>query len=644
MSARGRAKKRKAKAKASNAPPAKRRRLLLGAGGTAVMILLVLTWFVFRTPGSTRGFPGQLTPGSARGFNVLLITLDTTRADRLGCYGYAGARTPVLDGLASEGIRFDDAVVATPSTLPSHATILTGLDAPNHGVRSNGQYRLGEDKLTLAEVLREQGFETAAFTSSFVVDSRFGLDQGFDLYDDDIGVADAFVGEENSKYRLGEYVTDAAMAWLEDRHEQQPFFCWVHYYDPHTPRRPPPPFDVDFRDDPYDGEIAYMDSQIGRLLGSVRATGLWEKTVMIVVGDHGEGLGEHGEKGHARLVYESVMGAPLIVTCPGLFRGPYVVDNVVVSIADVFPTVLELLGIEGAPPVDGLSLLKAADHADRMIYMESITPYLENGWSPLYGLRRHADKYILAPRPEYYDLRNDPDELSNLYPHVLGAELVARDELVSELASRLAKWPSLGSIVAGAGQLDPESLRRLQSLGYVGTTSVDGTEEDLPDPKDMIGVVADLARAETAMHTGRLDQALDIVSAAAELSRCDHDVHHLRGKIYLRMGREREAEGAFLAANKCQPNDSTYLMLGQILVKNGRFEEAARALDQADQMHPGHGGVYIARGDLYALRRRPQEALASYRHAADVDAYRYGSAAQRRMKRLLKAFPRLEEP
>lgn len=614
-----------------------------GLVALAVFVLGLVAWFVLRNPGPRSGFPEQLTRGSARGFNVLLITLDTTRADHLGCYGYAGARTPVLDGLAAEGIRFDDAVTTTPSTLPSHATILTGLFPPNHGVRNNGQYRLADEQTTLAEVVRNEGYETAAFTSAFVLDSRFGLDQGFDVYDDNIGEADSMVFSEHANQRSAGAVTGAAVEWLGRRDDRRPFFMWVHYYDPHAPYRPPPPFDAEFRDRPYDGEIAYMDSQIGRLRQALTTRGLWDKTLTVVVSDHGEGLGDHGEATHGRLIYESVMRAPLIICCPGVFRDPHVVDDVVVSIADIFPTIVELLDIENPPSVDGISLLGAA-HAGRMVYLDSMAPYLENGWSPLLGLRRHDDKYILAPRPEYYHLSDDPGELNNLYQKVSGAALAARNELVAELSSRAEQWPSLADVVAAAGQPDPETIRRLQSLGYVGTLSVEGTERELPDPKDMMVVLRNLDRAETLMSAGRHVQALEIVKKTAVLSACDHDVHHMTGKIYLRMGREEEAEEAFLRANGCQATVDTYLLLGQIRIKHGRYDEATEALDRASELDPLHGGVHVARGDLLALHRRPREAIAAYERAAEVDPYRVGGVARKRIERIRQAFPAVTAP
>lgn len=611
---------------------------------SAIIVVATTATYFFRRSHSTRLLPPQLTLGAAGRFNVLLLTLDTTRPDHIGCYGYSGARTPVLDGLAEEGIRFADAVVETPSTLPSHTTMLTGLIPPHHGVRNNGQYYLEQDKTTLAEVLRAHDYETAAFTSAFVLDSRYGLNQGFDLYDDNIGKAHSMVFSENANQRSGADVTNSFLHWLETRDQSRRFFSWVHYYDPHAPYRPPSPFAEEFAGRPYDGEIAYTDSQIGRLLQALEEKGLRQNTLIMVASDHGDGMGDHGESTHARFIYESVMHGVLILACPGLFQGPYVVDDALVCTADIFPTIIELLGIKDAPAVDGISLLHAATMHNRLVYMDSIAPYLENGWSPLYGLRRHTDKYILAPRPEYYDLVKDPGELHNIYESVSGAQRQACDELVQALADRLAAGPPLGDVVAAAGQPDPEALRRLQSLGYVGTKNVDGSESELPDPKDMIKVVTDLNEAQTLIENGQYEQGLALVKKLTALSDCDHDVLHQMGIAYLRLGREDDAEQAFLSANQCRPDVDSFLLLGQIQIKQHRFDEAGEMLDQAAALDPLHGGIDIARGDLLALQRHPRDAIKAYERAEQVDPYRVGFAAEARIARVRQAFPRLTNP
>ncbi len=617
------------------------------AGAGLLAAVMALGLIALLAPSTRSGLPEQLTTGSAAGFNVLVITLDTTRADRLGCYGYGAAETPVLDALAAEGVRFTDAVTAVPVTLPAHATIFTGLDPPNHGVRNNGEFRLGAGHTTLAEVLGDQGYETAAFISAFVLDARFGLNRGFDLYDDNVAVATSATAAAFAKpiyERPAGAVTAAAIRWLKGRDRNRPFFCWVHYFDPHHPYAPPPPFAGRFRDRLYDGEIAYMDTQIGRLLHALETHGATDNTLIIAVADHGEGLGDHDENTHSKLIYESTMHVPLIISVPGLFRTPHVVDDVVVSIADVFPTVLDLLGIQSAYPCDGKTLLSAPVSADRMVYIETLTPYLDSGWSPLYGLRRHADKYILAPRQEYYDLRSDPGELHNLHATASGAHSKARDMLAAELSARLAKWPGLEGVVASATQLDPEAIRRLESLGYVGSISGADPSEQLPDPKDMMPVMRAVDRAKSLGSAGRYEQALRVIKQAAALSPNDPKVLLTMGKTYLYMDRRAEAQESFQAAGAIRPSARLCILVAQIMLADGRLDEASKLLDQAEALDPRHGGIYLARGDLFALRRRPDEAIAAYERAWEVDPHRAAVEAQARIARLQEILRMVSPP
>ncbi|MBM3318972.1 MAG: sulfatase-like hydrolase/transferase, partial [Candidatus Eisenbacteria bacterium] len=562
-------------------------------------------------PQARAGIPAALRPGAAQGFNVLLITLDTTRADHLGCYGYADVETPAIDGLARAGILFGDAVCTSPITLPSHATMLTGLDPPNHGARVNGQSVVGPEQETLAEILGAAGYETAAFISAFVLESRFGLDQGFDLYDDDIGTAQsAGTGAENLNQRIAGDVTRSTLSWLERRDRGRPFFAWVHYFDPHNPYMPPQPFLSRYRDRPYDGEIAYMDSEIARLLAAVDRLGYRERTLILAVGDHGEGLGEHGESTHERLIYDSVMRVPLILACPGLFRGPYRVDDVVVATTDVFPTVLELLGLQGTRPIDGISLLACREQGQRAVYMESMAPYLTNGWAPLFGLRRHTDKYILAPRPEYYDLRRDPRELNDLYATAPGAAAAARDELVADLRARLDRWPSPEGVRAATAEVDYETRQRLESLGYISTATSFGDPTALPDPKDMMPVLEGIDRANALMRAGRLDQALTAIRRAGAISPRDPHVLLTMGKILLFQEKDAEAEETLRRSIEIHPLADACLLAAQLMIKQARHDDAEALLEQGRQLEPLHGGLWIARGDLAGLRGDHAAALA----------------------------------
>ncbi len=574
---------------------------------------------------SRESFPAS---GSAASFNVALITLDTTRADRLGAYGNEKAETPHLDRLAREGIRFADAVSPAPLTLVAHASILSGLDPYHHGVRHNGQYRLDPSQVILSETLRENGYETAAFVSAFVLDARYGLAQGFDHYDDRTeplpGQPFGGLGE-----RSAEAVTDAALAWLGARVRAKPYFLWVHYYDPHSEYRPPSEFAKRFQASPYDGEIAYMDSEIGRLVATLEETK--DRLLLIVAGDHGESFGEHSEYTHSRLLYETTQRVPLFLWSPALVSKPRVIDGVV-GLVDIFPTVLDLLGIENGFPGDGVSLRLAESERERSIYLETMAPYLDNGWAPLHGLRRRLDKYIFAPRPEYYDLASDPDESDDLYEE--RGEAAA--ELAEELAGMLQGTPSAEAAAAAAMKPDPESLRRLQALGYLSGAGPTSAEGDLPDPKDMMPIQGLVMESRGLRKAGRLDEALTKAREALERAPKDLEVLEENALVYIEMNRLPEAEAALRAYSASKPNPNIYILLAEILAETGRAPEGEELLSRAMELEPDHGGVMITKGDLLADQGRYEEALAWYQKAKAVDPYRATAVADRHIVELRK--------
>jgi len=573
-----------------------------------------------------------LSTGSAASFNVVLITLDTTRADRLGAYGYEKAQTPNLDRLAREGILFADAVSPAPITLVAHASILTGLDPDRHGVRHNGQYRLDPSQVTLAEVLRENDYETAAFVSGFVLDARYGLSQGFDRYDDRTephpGQPFGGLGE-----RKAEATTDAALEWLGGRDESRPFFLWVHYYDPHTEYKPPEAYASRFQTSPYDGEIAYMDSQIGRLVSELEKTG--NDLLVLVAGDHGESFGEHSEHGHSRFLYESTQRVPLFLWSPGSLLTPRVVDGTAVGLVDIFPTVLDLLGIAGGPRVDGVSLRLASTARERALYMESMAGYLESGWAPLFGLRRHEDKFIHAPRAEYYRLFEDPGERENLYPRSKDEGPVSM--LSSGLSDRLASGPSAELVASSAVTPDPESLRRLQALGYLsGAGAAADPEGELPDPKDMLAIQRITMESRGLRKEGRLEEALARSLEAFERAPKDLGVLEELALVYIEMNRIEEAERALRAYSDLKVNPNINMLLAVILAETGRRPEGEALLQQAMELEPDHGGVLITWGDFLAARGNYREAMEWYQKAKRVDPYRATELADRRIVDLRK--------
>lgn len=407
--------------------------------------------------------------------SVLLITVDTLRADRLGCYGYTRAQTPAIDGLAAAGVRFEEVSAAAPLTLPSHATLLTGLYPPAHGVRDNGAYRLPGKVPTLAAILRARGYRTAAFVAAYVLAARFGLERGFEVYDDNFGPPRGPRGLSFIERRAAEVVSPA-IGWLRQLAPRERFFLWVHLYDPHAPREPPPAFAGRFAD-PYDGEVAYADAEIGRLLAAVEQLDRETDTLVVLTADHGEGLGQHQLIGHVDQLYDTLLRVPLIVVDP--FRGRRAPERVtsLVRLVDLAPTLLELCGLEPIAGIEGRSL----------------TPLLRGGGAPagapdytlaatfapeavedLYAIRDARWKLIFAPARdacELYDLAADSTERTDLFrrhrsqPRVRYLEQRLREYVLE--VSRVER--------DGAGVSD-ETRRMLHSLGYAHAPDLRGTE------------------------------------------------------------------------------------------------------------------------------------------------------------------------
>jgi arylsulfatase A-like enzyme len=429
---------------------------------------------------------------------VVVVTLDTMRADRLGCYGYENAATPNLDRVAAEGVVFENAVSPVPTTLPSHSTIFTGLYPQDHGVRYNLVYRLGPEAVTLAELLRDAGFQTAGFPSAFVLDRKFGLDQGFETY---TGGELQPNGTDNDSLHNGlraGAIVDSAIAWFDGRSETEKQFAWLHFYDAHAPYVPPFPFSSSYRDRPYDGEIAYVDLQFGRLLERLESSPEWEKTLLIVVGDHGEGLHQHRERFHANLIYETTQRVPLIIHGVGVRAGRIVEP---VTLADLTPTVLDLLGLSSPVEMRGISLagaLRGAEPPRRDIYFESQAGALNYGWHELRGLRYGPWKLIESGDPELFDLSADPGELNDL-ASLETARVADLTDALRDLGEPMGAAPS--AELAHDPVTDPETERFLASLGYVAGGS-GGSAADAVNPRDLIDLEPELMAGQLSIGAG----------------------------------------------------------------------------------------------------------------------------------------------
>ena len=417
--------------------------------------------------------------------NVVLITIDTLRADHLGCFGYQQIKTPNIDGLAADGTLFTRAFTTVPVTLPSHATMLTGTYPMLSGMHDFSGNKLSLQQPTLATVLKQSGYATGAVVAAAVLDSRFGLNQGFDFYYDHFDFNRLDEANLDETERPGNQVADQALDWLA-KNSQKKFFFWMHLYDPHFPYRPPEPYATEYASHLYDGEIAFADEQVGRLLRFLKDKGLYQNTIIVLSGDHGESLGEHGEKTHGFFIYNATMHVPLIIHLPGKTAASKVATPV--SLVDLMPTVLAAVGANAPAQVQGRSLLPLvhdeSSERERNVYGETFLPRLHFNWSELRGAENTKYHFIDAPRPELYDLAKDPGELHNLFAD----KKAVADEMRAQLKG-LIRENSAGKELADKTGLDPALMERLKAMGYAGFSGggdVTVSNSDLPDPKDRI--------------------------------------------------------------------------------------------------------------------------------------------------------------
>jgi arylsulfatase A-like enzyme len=571
--------------------------------------------------------------GAARGSSLLLVTLDTTRADRLGAYGAVASETPAFDALARSGWLFERAFTVAPVTLPAHVSMLTGLYPPSHGVRHNAEFRLAEGLPTLAEQLRGAGYATAAFVSSFVLDARYGLDRGFDVYDDEFAGPGGSVFPSALLERRGSATVAAAIEWLRRQPAQRPVFLWVHLFDAHAPYEPPEPWRSRWSSRPYEGEIAAADAALGRLLAAIES----RASVVVVAGDHGEGLGDHRERTHGIFLYDETTRVPLVVRLPPTAKAAPQRVGGLVSLVDLAPSLLHLLGVPDRARRDGRNWFApaaASPDPEPAVYLEALMPWIDYGWAPLTALRGRDVKLIRAPRPEFYDLAADPGERRDL-----AADPTKRREM-ARWASRLAEFgdpmKSLAAGGSGGTSLGASEREALQALGYLGGAGP-GAAGAPADPKDRIDVANALLEAHAAMQGGRLEAALAILVALERQEPRDRSVLQSLGKVYLRLGRPRDAERVLLAFTAVRPKADVSLLLGQIALAGGRIDECRRRLDEAERLEPEHGGIQIARGDLAARLGRRSEAEAYYRRAAAIDPGRAAGTAAARLEAIRRA-------
>jgi arylsulfatase A-like enzyme/Tfp pilus assembly protein PilF len=544
--------------------------------------------------------------------NVLLVTLDTTRADRLGCYGYKKARTPNLDRLAAEGVRFSDVYCQVPLTTPSHCSILTGTYPIYHQVHNNGSYVLRPELVTLAEVLKEHGFGTAAFVGSFTVDSRFGLAQGFDVYDDKFAEGQAFKALNSE--RKADKVFAAFSGWL-NKNQAQPFFCWVHFYDPHLPYDPPAPYNEEFAASPYDGEIAYVDFYLGKTIEALREKNLLAKTLIVVAGDHGEAFGEKIEAGHGIFLYDGTMKVPLILYAQDHLPAGRIVGSRV-RLIDIMPTILDMLSIPAGRQVQGTSLLPFAGKGkktDLSSYLETYFPRENYGWSELVGLVDGDWKYIKAPREELYNLKSDPGETKN----VLGREPKVAADMRAELVDLIARDSS--EIESEKRALSAAENEKLRSLGYVGY-STETSSGPLPDPKDMTGELEMNQEAEQLELAGNYSEAAKIYEAILKLRPGAPTSYINLALVQAKMSQFEAAVGVLeQGVSRIPGSEMLMARLAHTYMVMGRLKKALDAWQALLVIDPRYFDALLASGWILDFMGKGEEARAYFERALEVE-------------------------
>ena len=562
---------------------------------------------------------GRADRKPAAATNVLLVTIDTLRADRIGT-GVA----PTLDRLAANGVRFTSARTAAPLTLPSHATIHTGLLPPEHGVRENGVGALAANQTTVATRLKAAGYLTAAFVGAFVLDRRFGLAQGFDVYDDQIP-RDPRATERLEAERPAGAVIDRALAWLNQQspisNQQSHWFMWVHLYDPHAPYAPPPDYRGRTRT-PYDDEIAYADAQLARLVDAMRASGALDRTLVVVAGDHGEGLGDHGEQTHGMLLYESTVRVPLIISEPG--RPAAVVDQAV-SLAEVASTILPTVGVAAPPAIRGRNLLQIAGRVDGGrpqpdLYSETEYPHVA-GWSTLQALTDGRWKTIVAGAvTELYDLSRDPGEQHDLNR--------TQGQLASAMRSRADAIHARGA-AASRTAISADAQERLRALGYVASSAAASGAATSPNPAGSIAAWNDFEEALAALN-GRQPRAVDSLKILATAHPDAVVFQSTYARALKDAGRPLAALNVYREAARRWPTDATLVHDLAAAARDAASaaagplaaalrDEAMRADRAALGLDPTNAMALNGLGLLQVDAGQPVEAAASFERAAALD-------------------------
>jgi arylsulfatase A-like enzyme/Flp pilus assembly protein TadD len=605
--------------KINNKAPAARMAASLGLVAALIMTFLVT---ITVNCGSRRSI-------SSKGYNLMVITLDTMRADRIGVYGYTNAQTPNLDQLAANGIMFENCRTPAPLTLPAHCSIFTGRYPQGHRVRDNGTFFLDEAEITLAEKMKAQGHQTSAVIASFVLLSKFGLSQGFDLYDDSLNI-DQLITSFDSEIKADQVYAKFSK-WLKkylkhlanSQQEKEKFFAWIHFYDPHTPYEPPDRYKEKFGshlEGLYNGEVAFTDLYVGKIIADLESADLINQTLIIIVGDHGEAFGEHNEFGHSFFCYEENLRVPLVFYNPRLFSKPQRIKNRV-NLVDIMPTVLEMYGQEIPETIHGKSftnlLTGEKDENQRTFYIESMHGKEEMGWAPLTGIIQDRYKYISLPEPELYDLANDSKEKENLF---WKKNQVARS-LDKELMNLVKTYSLPNAASPGSSQrraLTQTDKQHLQSLGYISAFSGKDKTDTNIDPKKGILLKNQLREIEKEIDAGRLDQAeshlQDLVGKNPQQVMPQY--FGMLNTIYKKKNDIDRVIAAWKKAIETFPrNDHFKINLAFEYYHMNRLEDSEKLAKQIIENNAKYTRAYILRGRIQEKRGRIDEALAYFEKA-----------------------------
>ncbi|HEX3703289.1 MAG TPA: sulfatase-like hydrolase/transferase [Vicinamibacterales bacterium] len=574
--------------------------------------------------------------------NIVFVTIDTVRADHLGAYGYTKGATPTLDRLSHEGVRFADATSQAPLTGPAHAALLTGTYPARLGVRDNATTPLPPGVTTMAELFKARGYRTGAFIGAFIVDAQYGFGRGFDTFDAQFAHFDN--ADKINARRPGGEVTDAAVHWIDAAPRSGPIFAWVHLYDAHGPYDAPAPYRARFAAAPYDAAIAYVDACIGRIVSALEQTGRLETTIVAVVADHGEGLGEHGEKEHGMFLYDAVLHVPWIMRLPGRQHAGTVVATQVRSI-DVMPTLAELAHVSIPEHIDGESVVPSIDGRPRPepppSYAETYYPKLHFGLSELASVRVGDWKYIDAPRPELYQVSRDRAERTN----VIGTRAALAAGLSGEAQKIAASFGAATRVPPK--QPDADTLARLKSLGYAGVVTTPASAGRGIDPKDAIGGVeqfrAGLATATRALSHGDAAAALPVLERLLPSNTRSYELHLALGDAYLGTKKYQRAEDEYAAASLLNPTAAAPVVAAaRSRLERGDVPGARQRAADAERLEPGSGEIAFLRGLIAEQLGLTAEALQEYEAAleangSDASARARAAAAALQLGRIQEA-------